>query len=177
MGPFEADIQRMRTEARAHMSEGAVTPGNKADRSHVIEVLNAVLATEIVCSLRYKFHYYAADGIHSESVKAEFLEHAQDEQQHADWVAERISQLNGKPNLNPEGLATRSHAQYVEGNDLVSMIEEDLVAERVAVELYSEIVRWLGDTDPTTKNLMERLLQKEEEHAEDLATLMARIPR
>jgi bacterioferritin len=141
----------------------------------VVKVLNEVLATEIVCMLRYKRHYYAADGIHSESVKAEFLEHAKEEEQHADWIAERITQLNGEPDFNPEGLATRSHADYVEGDDLISMIEEDLVAERIAIETYSEIIRWLGDSDPTSRRLIERILEKEEEHAEDLVTLISRL--
>lgn len=175
MQPFVTDIQRIRERARTAIDQGAVTPSYKADHEQVVKVLNEVLATEIVCVLRYKRHYYAADGLQSESVKAEFLEHANEEQEHADWVAERITQLNGEPDFNPEGLATRSHSDYVEGDDLVSMIEEDLVAERIAIETYSEIIRWLGDNDPTSRRLIERILEKEEEHAEDLVTLISRL--
>jgi len=152
-----------------------VTEGYKADRQQVIKVLNEVLATEIVCVLRYKRHYFMASGINSESVKDEFLQHANEEQQHADWVAQRIVQLNGEPNLNPEGLASRSHSEYVEGSDLASMIKEDLVAERIAIESYSEIVRWLGNDDPTTRKLIEDILKTEEEHAEDLSSLLKRL--
>lgn len=175
MGEFVSDIQRIRERARKHMDKGAVTDGYKADRKRVIEVLNDVLATEIVCVLRYKRHYFTASGIHSESVKSEFLQHATDEQQHADWVAERINQLGGEPNFNPEGLAARSHSEYVEGSDLQSMIREDLVAERIAIESYSDIVRWLANDDPTTRNMIEDILKKEEEHADDLANLLARV--
>jgi bacterioferritin len=132
-----------------------------------------VLATEIVCVLRYKFHYYMASGINSEPVKSEFLQHTIEEQQHADWVAERINQLGGKPNFNPEGLATRSHSEYAEGSDLRTMIREDLMAERIAIESYSEIVRWLGNDDPTTRKVIEDILKAEEEHADDMATLLA----
>jgi len=176
MKPFLSDIQVIRKRARERMSDGAVTHNYKADREKVIAVLNEVLATEIVCTLRYKRHYYMATGLQSDSVREEFLEHAREEQAHADSVAERITQLNGAPNFNPEGLATRSHAEYVEGTDLVSMIKEDLVAERIAIETYTEIIAWLGDDDPTTRRLIESILEKEEEHAEDMATLLARIP-
>lgn len=176
MKSFASDIQKIRDRAREHISEGAVTTGYKADRDQVIKVLNEVLATEIVCVLRYKRHYFMATGINSDSVKDEFLQHADEEQQHADAVATRIVQLNGSPNLNPESLATRSHSEYVEGNDLLSMIEEDLVAERIAIETYSEIVRWLGDSDPTTRRVIEQILAKEEEHAEELVALLAKIP-
>jgi bacterioferritin len=141
----------------------------------VIAVLNEVLATELVCVLRYKRHYYMASGIHAEPVAQEFLQHANDEQGHADQVAERITQLQGEPNFNPEGLATRSHSEYVEGGSLVDMIREDLVAERIAVESYSEIVRWLGNDDPTTRSLIEDILKKEEEHADDLVKLLATL--
>ena len=175
MQPFVSDVKKIRERARTAMDQGAVTPGYKADRDQVIKVLNEVLATEIVCTLRYKRHYYTADGLNSESVKTEFLEHAQEEQQHTDWVAERITQLNGEPDFNPKGLADRSHADYAEGTDLVSMIEEDLVAERIAIQTYSEIIHWLGDNDPTTRRLIERILEKEEEHAEDLVTLISRL--
>ena len=168
-------ISRSSESARRHMEQGAVTEGYKADRQQVIKVLNEVLATEIVCVLRYKRHYFMASGINSESVKDEFLQHANEEQQHADWVAQRIVQLNGEPNLNPEGLASRSHSEYVEGSDLASMIKEDLVAERIAIESYSEIVRWLGNDDPTTRKLIEDILKTEEEHAEDLSSLLKRL--
>ena len=164
MGQFVSDIKDIRKRAREHMADGAVTAGYKADREQVIKVLNDVLATEIVCVLRYKRHYYMADGLSSESVKQEFLEHANDEQTHAEMVAERITQLGGEPDFNPKTLATRSHAEYIEGDTLRSMVEEDLVAERIAVETYSEIARWLGTNDPTTRRVIETLLQKEEEH-------------
>jgi bacterioferritin len=176
MKPFVSDIEKIRARAREHLGEGAVTTGYKADRTQVIKVLNEVLATEIVCMLRYKRHYFAAQGIDSDPVREEFLEHANEEAEHADKVAQRIVQLNGEPDYQPEGLATRSHSQYVEGEDLVSMIKEDLVAERIAIETYSEIVRWLGDSDPTTRRVIEEILAVEEEHAEDLATLLAKVP-
>ena len=175
MGQFVADVQKIRERARNKMEEGAITAGYHADRKRVIDVLNQVLATEIVCTLRYRRHFYAAKGIHSESVKEEFWQHAQEEQAHADQIAERINQLGGEPDFNPKGLATRSHSEYVEGTDLSSMIRENLVAERIAVESYSEIVRWLGDDDPTTRKLMENILMKEEEHANDMVDLLARI--
>jgi len=175
MGQFVSDVQKIRERARAHMEEGAITAGYRADRKRVVDVLNEALATEIVCTLRYKRHYYAAKGIHSESVKKEFWQHALEEQAHADEIAERINQLGGEPNFNPEGLAKRSHSEYAEGNDLASMIREDLVAERIAIESYSEIVRWLGEDDPTTRKLMEDILKKEEEHANDMVDLLARI--
>jgi len=175
MGQFVSDVQKIRERARAHMEEGAITAGYRADRKRVVDVLNEALATEIVCTLRYKRHYYAAKGIHSESVKKEFRQHALEEQAHADEIAERINQLGGEPNFNPEGLTKRSHSEYVEGNDLASMIREDLVAERIAIESYSEIVRWLGEDDPTTRKLMEDILKKEEEHANDMLDLLARI--
>ena len=175
MGQFVSDIKDIRQRARQHMSRGAITDGYKADREQVIKVLNEVLATEIVCVLRYKRHYYMAEGFSSEAVKQEFLEHAGDEQMHADMVAERITQLGGEPDFNPQTLAARSHAEYVEGKTLKSMVEEDLVAERIAVETYSEIARWLGTDDPTSRRLIETLLQKEEEHAEDMVTLLGRL--
>ncbi len=175
MAQFASDIKKLRERARRHMEQGAVTESYKADRQQVVKVLNEVLATEIVCVLRYKRHYFMASGINSESVKDEFLQHANEEQQHADWIAQRIVQLNGEPNFNPEGLASRSHAEYVEGSDLASMIKEDLVAERIAIESYSEIVRWLGSDDPTTRRLIEDILKMEEEHAEDLSSLLQRL--
>lgn len=175
MGEFTSDIERIRERARQHIEKGAVTGGYKADRERVIAVLNEILATEIVCVLRYKRHYYTASGIHAESVKSEFLQHAADEQQHVDWVAERINQLGGDPNFNPEGIATRAHSEYVEATDLPAMIRENLVAERIAIESYSDIVRWLANDDPTTRKMIENILEKEEEHADDMANLLARM--
>jgi len=170
--PFLSDIQELRRRAREHMDEGAVTSGYKADREAVIRILNEVLATEIVCVLRYKRHYYMATGIHAQAVAAEFLEHANEEQSHADIAAERITQLGGAPDLNPEGLAMRSHSQYVEGQTLLDMVREDLIAERIAVESYNEIIRYLGDDDPTTRIAMEKIMAKEEEHADDMKKLL-----
>ena len=175
MQSFKADIEAIRRRAIEKMDDGAVTEGNKADVERVVAVLNEVLATETVCVLRYKNHYYMAKGIHASGVEDEFLEHANDEQDHADRVAKRICELNGTPNLNPEGLATRSHAQYGTAETLTEMIKEDLIAERVAIVTYSEIVRWLGNNDPTTRRLIEDLLAKEEEHADDMAKLLARV--
>jgi bacterioferritin len=170
--PFLSDIQELRRRAREHIAQGAVTPGYQADRGTVVKLLNEALATEIVCTLRYKRHYFMAKGIHAEGVAAEFLEHSQDEQQHADQIAERITQLGGEPDFSPEGLATRSHAEYVEGDSLEDMITEDLVAERIAIDSYKEIVLYLGEKDPTSRRLMEEILAKEEEHADDLANLL-----
>jgi bacterioferritin len=138
----------------------------------VVKVLNEALATEIVCTLRYKRHYFMAKGIHAEGVAAEFLEHAQDEQQHADQIAERITQLGGAPDFSPDGLAMRSHAEYIEGGSLEEMIKEDLIAERIAIDSYKEIILYLGEHDPTSRRLMEEILAKEEEHADDLANLL-----
>jgi bacterioferritin len=175
MGQFSTDVKKIRERARKHIEEGAVTEGYKANREQVTKVLNDVLATEIVCVLRYKRHYYMAQGISSDSVKAEFLQHANEEQQHADWVAERITQIGGEPNFSPEGLATRSHSEYKPGNSLTDMVKEDLVAERIAIESYSEIVRWLGNDDPTTRVLIEQILKMEEEHANDMLDLLAKM--
>lgn len=174
-GYFLSDIEELRRRARQHIQEGAVTPGYKADREKVIGVLNEALATEIVCVLRYKRHYFMAQGIHAQSVAQEFLEHANDEQGHADLIAGRITQIGGEPNFNPEGLASRSHSQYVEGESLVDMIREDLIAERIAIESYSEIVRFLGDDDITSRRLMEQILAVEEEHADDLRDLLSTL--
>ena len=173
--PFLTDVKTLRERARQHIEEGAVTASYGADRETVVKVLNDALATEIVCVLRYKRHYFMAQGIHSESVKSEFLEHANEEQAHADQISERIVQLGGEPDLNPEGLASRSHSQYVEGKSLLDMVREDLVAERIAVESYSEIIRYLGDDDPTTRIAMEAIMSKEEEHADDMKTLLERL--
>jgi len=170
--PFLTDIQTLRQRARQHIEKGAVTDGYRADRETVIRILNEALATEIVCVLRYKRHYFMADGIHAQAVAAEFLEHANEEQGHADQIAHRIVQLGGEPNMSPDGMLTRSHSEYVEGANLLDMIREDLVAERIAIESYGEIVRYLGTNDPTTRRMMEEILAKEEEHADDLRTLI-----
>jgi len=175
MNTFKADIEEIRRRAREKMDQGAVTPEYQADRAKVVEVLNEVLATEIVCTLRYKNHYYMAQGIHSQAVANEFLEHANEEQMHADMAAKRITELNGKPNYNPEGMIERSHAQYSDPDRLEDMIREDLIAERIAISTYSEIVRWLGNDDPTTRRMIEEILAKEEEHADDLAKLLVRL--
>jgi bacterioferritin len=174
-GEFLSDVQELRRRARQHIEDGAVTPGYAADRKTVIKILNEALATEIVCVLRYKRHYFMAQGIHAQAVAQEFLEHANEEQGHADRIAERITQIGGSPNFSPEGLATRSHSEYVEGDTLVDMIREDLVAERVAIESYSEIVRYLGDRDITTRRMMEEILANEEEHADDLQKLLVTL--
>ena len=172
MNEFLTDVNEIRRRARKNIEKGAVTDGYRADVKRVVAVLNEVLATEIVCVLLYKRHYFTASGIHAQAVAAEFLQHANEEQAHADSVAERIVQLGGSPNLNPEGLATRSHSQYDEKASIVDMIREDLVAERIAIETYSEIIRWLGNDDPTTRSLIEGILKVEEEHADDLSTLL-----
>ena len=171
-GDFVSDVEAIRRRARQHIERGAVTENYKADRDTVLRVLNEALATELVCVLRYKRHYYMAAGIHAQAVREEFLEHSNEEQQHADQIAERITQLDGAPNFSPEGLVDRSHSQYVEGTDIMDMIREDLVAERIAIETYSEIIRYLGDKDSTSRRVMEEILAKEEEHAEDLKTLI-----
>jgi bacterioferritin len=171
-GDFLSDVKELRRRARQHIQDGAVTAGYGADPAKVVAVLNEALATEIVCVLRYKRHYFMATGIHANAVAQEFAEHAADEQGHADRIAGRITQLGGEPNFNPEGLATRSHSQYVEGASLVDMIKEDLVAERIAIESYSEIVRFLGERDVTTRRMMEEILANEEEHADDLRDLL-----
>jgi len=175
MSQFVSDLAAIRRRAREHIEKGPVTGAYKADLPRVIEVLNEVLATELVCVLRYKRHYFTASGINAQPVAAEFLQHANEEQGHADLVAQRICQLGGSPNFNPEGLATRSHAQYDESRTLTAMIREDLIAERIAIESYSEIVRWLGTDDPTTRTMIEGILKMEEEHADDLRTLLERL--
>lgn len=173
--PFLTDIKTLRERARKHIENGAVTEGYKADRETVIRLLNEALATEIVCVLRYKRHYFMANGIHAEGVAAEFLQHANEEQGHADQIAARIVQLGGAPNLNPEGLLTRSHAEYVEGDTLIDMIKEDLVAERIAIDSYREMINYLANDDPTTRRLMEEILAMEEEHADDLVSLLGEL--
>jgi bacterioferritin len=171
-GAFLSDIETLRKRAREHIAQGAITPGYHADRDVVVRLLNEALATEIICVLRYKRHHYMAKGIHAESVAAEFQEHAAEEQKHADQLAERITQLGGAPDFSPQGLATRSHAEYIEGNSLEDMIKEDLVAERIAIDSYREMAEYFGTKDITTRRLMEEILAKEEEHADDLATLL-----
>src|ERR1700733_6067747 len=166
MSQFIADLKKIKERARSHMEKGAVTENYKADLKAVIKVLNEVLATEIVCVLRYKRHYFMAAGINSDGAKAEFLQNANEEQQHADWIATRITQLNGEPNFNPDGLSSRSHSEYAEGKDVTSMLKEDLFAERIAIESYSEIARWLGDDDTTSRKMIEEILKAEEKHAE-----------
>lgn len=173
--PFLTDIKTLRERARQHIEKGAVTEGYTADRETVVKLLNEALATEIVCVLRYKRHYFMATGIHADSVAAEFLEHATDEQGHADQIAARIVQLGGAPNFNPEGLLTRSHAEYIEGDTLNDMIKEDLVAERIAIDSYREMISYLGNDDPTSRRLMENILAVEEEHADDLVNLLGEL--
>jgi bacterioferritin len=170
--PLLSDIQTLRKHARQHIEGGAVTSGYAADRKTVIKLLNEALATEIVCVLRYKRHYFMAAGIHADPVATEFLEHANQEMQHADRIAERIVQLRGEPNFSPDGLSLRSHAEYVEGDSLKEMIKEDLVAERVAIESYREMVAYIAEKDPTTRRMLEEILAGEEEHADDLASLL-----
>src|SRR4029450_8784711 len=170
--PFLTDTKTLRERARQHIENGAVTEGYKADRETVVKLLNEALATEIVCVLRYKRHYFMASGIAAEAVAAEFLQHANEEQGHADQIAERIVQLQGEPNFNPEGLLSRSHAEYVEGTTLIDMIKEDLVAERIAMDGYREMITYFGNDDPTSRRLMESILAMEEEHADDLVNLL-----
>jgi bacterioferritin len=172
---FASDIERLRQSARAHIEEGPITEAYGADRDRVVAVLNEVLATELVCVLRYKRHYFMADGLEAAPVAQEFLQHANEEQGHADRVAQRIVQLQGEPDFNPATLVERSHAEYAEGSDLVDMIKEDLIAERVAISSYQEIIRWLGDADPTTRRLMEDILVVEEEHADELVSFLKQL--
>ena len=170
--PFLTDIKTLRERARQHIENGAITEGYSADRDTVVKLLNEALATEIICVLRYKRHYFMATGINAESVAAEFLQHANEEQGHADQIAQRIVQLGGEPNFNPDGLSTRSHAEYVEGNNLVDMIKEDLVAERIAIDSYREMINYVNTDDPTTRRMLEGILAMEEEHADDLVSLL-----
>jgi bacterioferritin len=173
--PFLTDIQTLRERARQHIENGAVTQGYSADRETVIKLLNEALATEIVCVLRYRRHYFMAAGINAEGVAAEFLQHANEEQGHADQIAQRIVQLKGEPNFNPDGLLMRSHAEYVEGSTLTEMIREDLVAERIAIDSYREMITYLGSDDPTSRRMMEGILAVEEEHADDLVSLLEKM--
>jgi len=173
--PFLTDIKTLRDRARKHIENGAVTEGYSADRETVVKLLNEALATEIVCTLRYRRHYFMASGINAESVAQEFLQHANEEQGHADQIAQRIVQLKGEPNFNPEGLLMRSHAEYVEGTSLIEMIKEDLVAERIAIDSYREMITYLGNDDPTSRRMMEGILAVEEEHADDLVNLLEKM--
>jgi bacterioferritin len=172
---FITDVETIRKRARLHIEEGAVTQGYKGDRETIVKLLNEALATEIVCVLRYKRHFFMARGINSESVAMEFQEHAAEEQVHADLIGVRITQLGGEPDLNPAGLVDRSHSQYVEGTTLVDMIKEDLVAERIAIDSYGEMIRYIGDKDSTTRRMLEEILAKEEEHADELANLLTHM--
>ena len=172
---FLTDIKTIRARARKHIEQGAVTAGYPAERATIIKILNEALATEIVCVLRYKRHFYMASGINAQSVAQEFLQHANEEQAHADQIAARIVQLGGEPNFSPEGLLTRSHSEYVEGETLIDMIKEDLVAERVAIDSYRGMILYLSNDDPTTRRMLEGILAMEEEHAEDLASLLQEL--
>src|SRR5580693_7640350 len=170
--PFLTDVTQLRAQARASIGKGAVTPTYQGDVNQTIEILQSVLATEIVCVLRYTMNAISATGISSEGVKAEFDEHAKEEMGHARAVAERINQLGGTPNMNPEGLASRAASQYVEGANLIEMIKENLIAERIACEHYRELIRYFGDGDPTTRVMLEGILTNEEEHANDMHDLL-----
>jgi len=170
------DVKTLRSQARKHIEEGAVTAGYSADRKMVLKLLNEALATELVCVLRYRRHHFMARGIHSKSIADEFLIHSNEEQGHADQIAERIVQLGGEPDFAPDGLTSRSHAEYVEGKSLVGMIKEDLVAERIAIDSYREMIQYLGDHDPTTSQMLKVILAVEEEHADELADLLEGLP-
>jgi bacterioferritin len=173
--PFLTDIKTLRARARRHIEQGAVTESYRADRKAVIKLLNEALATEIICVLRYRRHHFMAAGINADSVAAEFLVHANEEQQHADQIAARIVQLQGEPNFSPEGLASRSHAEYVEGENLLDMIKENLVAERIAIDSYREMLEYIGEKDTTTKRMLEGILAMEEEHADDLVGMLEEL--
>ena len=175
--PFLTDIKTLRERARKHIEQGAITEGYKVDLKTAIKILNEALATEIVCVLRYKRHYYMATGIHSEAVAAEFLQHANEEQGHADEIAARIVQLGGAPDLNPDGLTSRSHAEYVEGETLLDMITEDLVAERIAIDSYREMIKYFGTDDSTSRRMLEGILAMEEEHADDLVSMLGELAK
>ncbi len=173
--PFLTDIKTLRERARQHIEQGAITEGYKVDIGTAVKILNEALATEIVCVLRYKRHYFMASGIHSEAVAAEFLQHANEEQGHADEIAARIVQLGGAPDLNPDGLTSRSHAEYVEGETLIDMIKEDLVAERIAIDSYREMIKYFGTDDSTSRRMLEGILAMEEEHADDLVSMLSEL--
>lgn len=169
----EIDVQAIRKAARQHVDEGAVSSGYQGDREKIIELLNAALATELVCVMRYRRHYFTATGLNNEAIKAEFLEHAHQEQEHADRIAERIVQLNGLPDLNPATLVQRSHAEYDESEDIKAMIRANLIAERIAIESYRQMIAIIGDTDPTTKQMLIEIMAVEEEHADDMSDLLS----
>lgn len=169
---FPIDVQDLRRRARQHLDEGAVTSGYGADRTAVLKLLNDSLATEIVCVLRYRRHHFMAKGIQSKGIADEFLAHSNEEQGHADRLADRIVQLGGEPDFSPETLLSRSHAEYVAGATLLDMIKEDLIAERIAIDSYRGIIRYLGDKDPTTRRLLEEILAVEEKHADEMADLL-----
>jgi bacterioferritin len=175
--PFLTDIEELRRRARLHIETGAVTGGYRANLETVIKILNEALATELVCVLRYKRHYFMAQGIHADPIAQEFLQHANEEQGHADQIAGRIVQLGGSPNFSPEGILTRSHSEYVEGETLVDMIREDLIAERIAIDSYTEMIRYIGDDDITTRRMLEGILAVEEEHADDLSSFLADLDK
>lgn len=175
MADFLTDVQTLRERAREEIDKGPITDSYAADRPRVIQVCNEALATELVCVLRYRRHYFTASGINSEPVAQEFLTHAGEEQQHADQIAQRIVQLGGSPDFNPDTLTTRSHSEYDASDELIEMIKEDLVAERVAIASYLEIIQWLGDGDPTTRRMFESILQTEEEHADDMKNLLEKL--
>lgn len=170
------DVKTLRKQARKHIEQGAVTAGYSADRTEVLKQLNAALATEIVCVLRYRRHHFMARGIHAKSIADEFLAHSNEEQGHADQIAGRIVQLGGAPDFAPDGLSARSHAEYVAGTSLVEMIKEDLVAERIAIDSYRELIQYLGDQDPTTSHMLKQILAVEEQHADELADLLEGLP-
>ncbi|HVR85304.1 MAG TPA: ferritin-like domain-containing protein, partial [Planctomycetota bacterium] len=172
---FTVDVDELRQRAREHIENGAVTGDYQANRETVIKLLNEALATELVCVLRYTHDHHMAIGIHADPVSAEFAEHAKEEQEHADRLAGRITQLGGEPDYNPEGLRTRSHSEYVVRRSLIDMIRENLVAERIAIDSYSQMIRYVGDGDPTTRRLLEDILSMEEEHAKDLADLLVTL--
>lgn len=173
---FLIDVMTLRKRARQHIEEGAVTEGYQADPKLVVNILNEALATEIVCVLRYRRHHFMAQGVFAQPIAAEFLAHANEEQGHADRIAQRIVQLGGEPDFSPQGLQSRSHSEYVEGESLADMIKEDLVAERIAIDSYREIIEFLGSQDTTTRRMMEEILAVEEEHADELVDLMEGLP-
>jgi len=177
MGDFLTDVETLRKRAREHIDQGPITSAYGADRDRVIDVLNDALATELVCVLRYKRHYFTATGIEAGPVAVEFLQHANEEMAHADLIAMRITQLQGQPNFDPASLTSRSHSEYDASIGLAEMITEDLVAERVAIASYSDVIRWLRDNDPTTRRMLEGILAVEEEHATDLLSLLEEVGR
>jgi bacterioferritin len=173
--PFLSSVQELRRRAREHILKGAVTPDYQGDVQLAAKILNEALATELVCVLRYTSHHYLAEGLHAKAVADEFKEHADEEQEHANWIAARIRQLGGKPDFNPATLLSRSHAEFQEGKNLIEMVKEDLIAERIAIESYGEMIRYFGDKDPTSRRLLEKILAVEEEHAEDMASILSTI--